>query len=1429
MADPSAPPPPAELGGFQIVRRLGAGGMAELFVAKKSGAEGTHKVLVLKRVLPMHGASRRFRSMFVEEAQLATRLNHPNIVQVYELLDHGDDGLLLSMEYVEGTDLGKLASAARAAGARIPPWVAAHIVAEAAKGLHYAHERKEGGKPLDIVHRDVSPQNVLLSFDGAVKIADFGIASANLFREQAGELKGKFGYMSPEQARGEKVDRRSDIYALGVVLHELLTGRRIHRSLGGDALLEAVRSGIVEPPSTYVRDVPPELEAIVMRALARDPDARFPTARDMAIAITRATFARHEPVDAGTVEALVSQLIGRELTSPGFTEPASPSIAIAGQPPAAATAATSDGAPVGPRRESHAPGRSREVRHVAVVTLALQGAESLTPHARDDIRATLDHIAYKRGARWSWQPDRARAVVGLLANPSGAASDAAWLALDVHEALAGLDDEHRSPVRAAVGIVRGIAVGVRDPLGHLVSHELQEPAGQLSERLAAETPAGRTWVGGGLYRLVRRQFVWGDAPTLALPARGPEAAPTAMRVYALERPLSRDERLADMALGQSDLVGRDAEKADLVDAYHQAASSPGHVVARVVVGEMGIGKTALVSTFVSELPPDARVLRVEASSARVEVPFGVVAGLVREALAAPADRPVAELAAELESVLGRVSGEPSAALAACLADLAAGVSAAEADDADQGYLQKLVHLGVRRLLAALAAERPLVVVVDGLESCDRASIDLLVDLARRGDAHAMLLLLVLRPDARVEGALAGLVRTELRGLGNDEQLRFVELRLGVTRGVADVCAELLPRAAGNPFFLLEMVDALLERGAFEIRDGDGAEQVLVRTARAGERAALLPSTLEQLVGDRLRELPADERAVADWLAIVGGPVDARALATLAGEGSGAAVERLVARGLCDRRGDEVELRHPVAREVAYLALAPAQRAQMHRAVGELLAAAPASRGSSAALVARHFARAGLSSRAADLYLEAAAAARAGFQLALAVRHFERALLLLPEGDARRVVAHEALETAFRMLGRRRERREHLLALRAMAKASRRPAWVALALVRSARLDLDEGFLVRGVPLAQQAEAVARVAASPALEVEAQALACELLRELGDVQGALAASDRALATAASPDVPPRARAEVLRTRGVLLRRVGRVREAVEAHAEAIATFRSVGARRLEARAKSALAFAMFVLERFEDAIALAQESIAIDLAIGGRFQIAKTLTNIGQAYARLGDMPRALAYLRRARDAHARYADHDSRADTLLVSAEVLVAAGDVDAAEVLLGDAGALNAVTASGYDRAHEQIVRALVHLARGDAPGAAGHAAEARRLASEQLLVSFELYATAIEAAARVAAGEGAAGAALATTAASAIESAQGSEYGVEIRALACEALARAGSPRAPEACERAASHARAIASAVRDARLAALFRARPIVARLLSARRSPEESSA
>ena len=1461
MSDEPPHPVPERLADFEVIRRLGAGGMAEVFLAKRRGAEGTYKLLVVKRILPQFGSSRRFRSMFAEEAQLATRLNHPNIVQVYDFQDYGDEGQLLSMEYVEGPDLRKVMRAARSNQKKIPPYVAAYIIAEIAKGLHYAHERRdEGGAPLEIVHRDVSPQNVLLSFEGAVKVADFGIASANLFREEPGVLKGKTAYMSPEQARGEKVDRRTDIYSLGVVFHEVLTGRPLHGAAEGQELLDVVRAGAVEPPSTFARDVPPELEAIVMRALSKGADDRFPNGREKAAAITRVLFQKQEMIDGHVVEGVLSQLVSREHTSPGVDgEMQSQAESQFGDDESdgdvsVASITGTPGPGVSPTDEPTGPGRpvrakrlreaGREVRHVAIVTIRLHGLDELEKaigpggamRFLEQLRSTLDGIAFKRTARLTWEARQspvgggapalstaARAVVGLTANPGRAPFDAAHLAVDVHEAIQGATDDLPVQIQASVGIVRGVATGRRDKGGHLVEHALQEAADYLSGLLGQSAPAAATWVAGGLYRLVRRDFVWGDAPTIVIADAVARGLPQNMRIYSLVRPLTRDERLHDAAQAPRDLIGRDSELADLQAAYHQALTpgphgGSGQVTSRVIYGEMGIGKTALVGTFLAELPPDARVLRVECSPSRTEVPFSNVAEWIRQLTNTKADQPIEEVAQAITDVLGDfVIGASGPEIVTRMAELVVGRVAAASDDGDVAHYKRLIASGIRRFFARAAATSPLVVMIEGLQWSDRPSLELVAELLKRGDPIPLLAVLVTRPDEGTAPYIDGLVRIELSGLSAENQIRLLQARLGARDGVAQVCADLLPRAAGNPFFLIEMVDALLERGTLELRERDDGTQELVRVERPGEVGPALPSTLEQLIADRLAELPAEEQEIVEWLAIAGGPLDMADLDVLKGESAEEPVIRLCARGLCDTKGDAVDVRHPLTRDVAYRGLEKATRERMHKRLGQHLAGSPLAHGLTAAIVARHLSRGKASAEAAVHYLEAASVARASYQVQLSTRYYRRAIALLPADDLKRLEAHEALENITRFQGRWRERRRHLTALRQLARKSSSAVWAATALFRTARFEQDEGHLARGLTSARRAETVAHQAQMPVLEAQTQALMSEMLRDLGDMQGALAACDRALKTAGHPDVPHRFRAEVLRTRGTLLRRVGRTNEAVEAHAEAIAVFRQAGARRQEARAKNSLAYALFVLGRFEDAIALALDAIRIDLAIGGRFQIAKTLSNIGQCYARLGDVQRGLAYLKRAREAHERYGDQDARADTLLCTAEVLLDLGDVAAADTFVGDAGALTAVTGSAYDSVHEKILRALLARVTDDSGSAVMFAFDARQAAEAQAYVAYHFYAMAVEAAARADIGESHTGILLATTALGAIETIQGSEYGLETRALCLEALERSDSPQVGEMQKRARKYAQELFDSIRDPELQHLFLRRPAVAKL------------
>jgi eukaryotic-like serine/threonine-protein kinase len=275
---------PRPFGKYLLLRQLAIGGMAEVYLARQSGPAGFEKECVIKRILPSLAADQQFVNMFLDEARIAARLSHPNIVQIFDLGSINEGDYFLAMEHVHGVDLQQIEEAEAQRGGRIPLSVAVRICSNVAEGLEHAHRATDNrNQPLGLVHRDVTPSNVIVSFDGVGKILDFGIAKAvaKKGRTEVGVIKGKIPYMSPEQVQGEPLDYRSDIFSLGTMLYELTTGHKPFEGEGPADLSMKILNDDPRPPEFYVDRYPSMLSDLIERAMAKKPADRYQSARDL--------------------------------------------------------------------------------------------------------------------------------------------------------------------------------------------------------------------------------------------------------------------------------------------------------------------------------------------------------------------------------------------------------------------------------------------------------------------------------------------------------------------------------------------------------------------------------------------------------------------------------------------------------------------------------------------------------------------------------------------------------------------------------------------------------------------------------------------------------------------------------------------------------------------------------------------------------------------------------------------------------------------------------------------------------------------------------------------------------------------------------------------------------------------------------------------
>jgi serine/threonine protein kinase len=1204
-------------GRYRLLERLGQGGMAEVFKAKSYGVEGFEKILVIKRILPELSRSQDFVDLFVHEAKLAVRLSHANIVQVFDLgKGSGNEAsgaaqphaYYIAMEYVHGLDLASVLARCRRQQIALPVQMSAYIASEVAKGLDHAHRRRdERMRPLGIVHRDVSPQNVLVSFEGEVKVTDFGIAKARGALERSApdetrekKLHGKFGYMSPEQSQGESVDARSDLFSLGTVLYECVSGVNPFSAPTTFETLRRVQACEYPPLALLRQDAPSELAAIVGAAMAKDPADRYPDAGRMYEALLAFLYAQGSRYGAHDLAEFLARF-REDADVPGLGVTPAPEL---------------DGDGGNPRTE-RTPVEVPAVRQASSVraasglwAIAIDRAGEMGE--RREVTALV--VELDRRTR-SEIVDRAVAIVELWGGR--------MLGREVGHiaALFGLGDpdgrDTEMATRCALVALRSLEPARPSGVGLHVGRIHVSAAGQPTEderlgalldvaRDLARVREGQAAMSAQAMRQVKALFEFEPLGDTDRPASNVAAV------------LVRDVRGPGEAFGR--FVGRKEELRRVGLVLALAAKRSAQVL--TIRGDHGVGKTRLlyeverrlrkggydVGFHIAACPPRGNDFPLSGLLSMLQVLCGTTEGDPPERILAVQPRLRA---------LGLQSDEVRTVLMA----LGAGVTTVSGD------ASALLRQAFTRMVQSLCADRPHTFAWDAAHAMDEDSHGVLGEVLRRCANSRAVFMFATRAGFShpLEGA-DGHAAIDLGDLGSHEVERLVALRLAIDAVPDELLRFVRARAGGHPLFVEEVIKALVDAGAVSVGGGRVVAMKLV-----GQDLAL-PRTLRGLVSSRVTRLSAEDRAVLQAASVLGDPIDVAVLSNMLGQAM-PAIERSIAtlaqRDFVVHTGpSEVRFTSPIVPEIVGDILTPGAAREMHAAAGRALEVTLGERaGEHAARIAGHLYEAGDRERAAGYFARSGERRLATRQLEAAARDCARAIALTdPAARAPEelVTWLERLASAVRLVRSSSDAQdlcdrviEH--ADRSGGRDSRVRARVAAGRVLAAVHRIEDGR-------SRLAEAASIAEADPQLGKQVRLAEADLATRQGDFRRALVqlAEVRAIVHASSDDQEEhRVALHLAQSHAALGDRATALASLLEAE-RLLPADRTAALERIKIHA-----LVDYFTRDFRSAAQRSEEAIHLGREMGLGHEVMLNLHNLGDILVHLDDLPRAYGALRQS--------------------------------------------------------------------------------------------------------------------------------------------------------------------------------------------------------
>jgi len=1334
---------PIRFGKYQLIEKVAQGGMAEVYKAKSYGVAGFEKLLCIKKILPHLSKSQEFVKMFINEAKIAVSLNHANIVQVYDL-GKVDDEYFMAMEFIHGQDLMTIIKLGRKTRRFLPIPTGVYIVTELARGLDYAHNLSDpAGRPLNVVHQDVSPHNLMISYEGDVKLMDFGIASFDAGDKADEEEKvggGKFAYMAPEQANGTGVDRRSDIFAAGIILYELITGQRLYAGKDRREKLRMVRNADVPPPRAVNPEIPVRLEEILLRALAKDPDDRYSEARelqedllsflyDVGMRVSRADLAQFQKemfaeefrrANAGSVVNAIFHDLNELEAQPGLPEP---DFAVEDAPEEKAEVGGSESAEWdfidlsvtgASHSASHTPdlgakltqGERRQVEVLAVEITGLTdiaervGEEALMRLNFSFLKSLANLVRKYRGHISRLDADRMLVLWGLTRSTSKDLELCLRCASDLRRLSEKFAEAKGEQVRLSMGIHRGAVLATGDPRrrkkgrsftpwGDTVklARRLCDAAG-LDDVLVSEKVFGQLAERGEFDALAKIPVKWSAGE---------------VRPYRLLRLRGRGER---GAAGR--WVKRDREFEVLKQVIAEVAV--GKSVVLSLEGEAGSGKARFVRE-IREITRDREIAFYTGRGYfyRSEVPF----------------LPFKEI---LEGICGFEESDDDDSRREKLMRL----SELRLDPIDVHIIGQLFELefpesnlkylsgdqmrigtfeAIRKVFGGLCEQGFLVIALENLQYVDHYSLDLTGYLLRQLNERKLLVVVTQPVGADLPFETGELHRLEMPPMGREEIAGFACELIGVQEIPDEVLNLLAEASEGNALFIKEIVGQLRRQGILLVQEG--------RVAIEGDlNKADIPASVGDLIASRLDALTASERVVLEVAATIGRAFERGILSEVTRLGldeMGEVLARLQAMKLVrPLREDEQHtdadytFRNHLCWEVTGRGILAGRSKEFNLRVGEAVERLRADNlKPHFEALSRYYQAGGHHRRASDFAEQAGIAYEKLYYNREALRCYQRAILLLRGADASPRDSHEVaahLSELYLRIGR--------IQLRDLAGQSAERSFnqaldfagdaeddrlLSKAMLQLANALVENGKAERAGAMLKEAQDTAERIGDEVLLNDADEQMAMWALNSGDFDAARVALNRALKSARDRDDTERV-ARILGSLGSYYMRSGQYpiseRHLKQARDLSLQTDDKI----LQGKMLNNLGVTYIHMERFEEALDCYRAACEIRKGIEYRRGVIVNLHNIGDVYFRMGDYARAYQYFQESLESAQANEWDKGEAMNLVYLGYLQALRGEVDEGEAALEN-GISRAMRTGDMDTAAQgKVFLARVLTRRGE-----------------------------------------------------------------------------------------------------------------------------------